>query len=305
MKQENPICGIYRVTSPKKYIYVGQSINIKRRKKEYHRLENCKGQLRLYNSLKKYGWKAHKFEIIHLCKESQLNKLEIHYIKFFNSFNTSHGLNLTSGGSQGKRSEETKAKMLGKNNPMHGKVSPMKGKTWEELYGLEKTKEMKKDLRETKLGKNNPMYGKIGPMKDKKHTPEVIESMSGKNNPQYGKPRAQETKDKISKTLLLNPPMLNKHHTKKTRKLLSIAFSGENNPNYGKVWSEETNKKRSESLKGKTYDELYGIKKSKEIRKIKSEVLKGKTWEELHGIEKAKKMKKELSETMKKLNKVV
>lgn len=55
--------GIYKITNPNGKIYIGQSTNIDKRFYRYKRLE-CKGQIKLYNSLKKYGWDAHIIEII-------------------------------------------------------------------------------------------------------------------------------------------------------------------------------------------------------------------------------------------------
>jgi group I intron endonuclease len=106
----NKICGIYKITSPNDGIYIGQSNDVIRRKWEYASMK-CHDQPRLYNSLKKYGWNEHTFEIIHKCLESELNNLEKYYIKFYNSFNTEHGMNLTGGGDHYKCSEETKQKI--------------------------------------------------------------------------------------------------------------------------------------------------------------------------------------------------
>ncbi len=55
--------GIYRITSPTYKIYIGQSWNIKNRKREYSK-ENCFEQIALYNSIKKYGFINHKFDIL-------------------------------------------------------------------------------------------------------------------------------------------------------------------------------------------------------------------------------------------------
>ena len=46
--------GIYKITSPTKKIYIGQSINIEYRIESYKKLIRCKKQIKLYNSLKKY-----------------------------------------------------------------------------------------------------------------------------------------------------------------------------------------------------------------------------------------------------------
>ncbi|HEC36627.1 hypothetical protein LCGC14_1312370 [marine sediment metagenome] len=53
-KMEEKICGIYKITSPTKKIYIGQSIDINRRKIIYKNIL-CKLQRKIYNSLKKHG----------------------------------------------------------------------------------------------------------------------------------------------------------------------------------------------------------------------------------------------------------
>jgi len=67
--------GIYKVTNPNGRVYIGQSIDIENRFKQYTQF-NCKKQKVLYRSLLKYGIKAHKFEIITRCYEEQLNEFE-------------------------------------------------------------------------------------------------------------------------------------------------------------------------------------------------------------------------------------
>lgn len=67
--------GIYKITNPKGKIYIGQSIDIERRFKEYKGVY-CKNQRKLYYSLKKYGWENHKFEVIEECNEKNLIQRE-------------------------------------------------------------------------------------------------------------------------------------------------------------------------------------------------------------------------------------
>jgi len=86
------LTGIYKILSPNNKIYIGQSINIKKRFYNYS-LFHCKFQTKLYNSLKKYGVENHKFEILHLCNTDQLNKLERYYQELFEVHNK-YGLNL-------------------------------------------------------------------------------------------------------------------------------------------------------------------------------------------------------------------
>ena len=68
----NKNCGIYKITSPVGKVYIGQSSDIKNRFKVYQRL-SCKQQVKLYNSLKKYGVENHQFDIIEYCSEEDLN----------------------------------------------------------------------------------------------------------------------------------------------------------------------------------------------------------------------------------------
>lgn len=80
--------GIYKITSPKGKIYVGQSINIEKRFREHKNSINKK-QTKLYRSLLKYGYSSHKFEIIEECFIKQLDEREIywkqHYLDLFNN----------------------------------------------------------------------------------------------------------------------------------------------------------------------------------------------------------------------------
>ena len=63
--------GIYKITNPNNKIYIGQSINIEKRFKRYKSLD-CKGQIKLFNSLKKHGWDDHTFEIIEIVDDDLL-----------------------------------------------------------------------------------------------------------------------------------------------------------------------------------------------------------------------------------------
>lgn len=126
MKQKE-ICGIYKITSPSNKIYIGQSINIYKRF-NFYKLLHCKHQTKLFNSLNKYGYDNHRFEIIIECNECELNNLEKYYVDLFNTFNSKYGLNLKDGGGhKGKHSEETKLKIgEASKNRFHSKESKLK-----------------------------------------------------------------------------------------------------------------------------------------------------------------------------------
>lgn len=124
--------GIYKITSPSKRIYIGQGLDIDRRWNEY-RLLHCKTQTRLYNSLKKYGFDKHKFEIVQLCEKEQLNELEKYYVDLFQTFNNKYGLNLRDGG--GNKcilSDETKKRMSESSKGMkHTSETKLKISQWQ------------------------------------------------------------------------------------------------------------------------------------------------------------------------------
>ena len=99
------ICGIYKITSPTGKVYIGQSVDIKRRRKTYKNY-HCKGQVKLYHSLKKYGWSNHNFIILETSPQCNLNTLEKKYIAMYDSTSQEKGLNLTTGGDNYKLTKE-------------------------------------------------------------------------------------------------------------------------------------------------------------------------------------------------------
>ena len=116
--------GIYKILSPLNKIYIGQSIDIERRFKEYKKYQQITSIGRkLFNSLQKYGPDNHKFEIVEECNLEQLNEREIHWGLKFNVLED-NGLNLRLGDSNGICSEETKNK-IGIGNK--GKLKPNAG----------------------------------------------------------------------------------------------------------------------------------------------------------------------------------
>jgi group I intron endonuclease len=100
--------GIYKITSPVNKIYVGQSVDIPKRWKQYKGTE-CKQQIKLNRSFKKYGINNHKFEIIEECSLEQIDERELYWGIFYNVLGE-NGLNLRLGEGRGKCSDETKLK---------------------------------------------------------------------------------------------------------------------------------------------------------------------------------------------------
>lgn len=118
--------GIYKITSPSGKIYIGSSIDIYYRIK-YYKNYCCSGQIRLYNSLMKYGWDAHGFDILEVCVEDKLYELERHYGELYDVLGK-NGLNSIlpkCGEKKISVSDETRKKMslahMGEKNHFYGK----------------------------------------------------------------------------------------------------------------------------------------------------------------------------------------
>lgn len=108
---------IYKIELPNGKIYIGQTINPKRRKYYYKNLISFKQHIKLYNSCKKNGWIPFDYfevidEIVTDSIKTMLNEKEKYWIKYYNSFN--NGLNCNEGGNGNighKHSKETKRKL--------------------------------------------------------------------------------------------------------------------------------------------------------------------------------------------------
>jgi len=83
---------VYKITSPSGRIYVGSTISIKNRKYAYKNLK--KSQSKLRNSLNKYGWENHKFEIVWEGDANLRLKFEREIGLSYNVLNKDVGLNL-------------------------------------------------------------------------------------------------------------------------------------------------------------------------------------------------------------------
>jgi group I intron endonuclease len=173
---------IYKIVSPSNKIYIGQSKNCEHRK-IYYRTLNCKGQPKLYNSLKKYGWESHTFEIVESTDKP--NEREIYWICYYNS--VENGLNCSFGGEGGgNKSDQTKQKISQSNK---GTIHPIEGRisTSNKLKGRKLPPEQVEKIRLAKTGKPNPKKGKPDGPK-----PGVSEAHKGRTSPNKdkGKPVA-------------------------------------------------------------------------------------------------------------------
>lgn len=96
------IIGIYKITSPTNRIYIGKSKNIEKRFKDYKKPVKKGRRSLIHDSIKKYGYNEHIFEILEQCDEVKLNEREMFYIEHFQTnvtkYRDGNGLNLYGGG---------------------------------------------------------------------------------------------------------------------------------------------------------------------------------------------------------------
>lgn len=83
------IAGIYKITSPKNEVYIGQSWNLLRRLTTYKRhSKSIKGQPKLYASITEHGADKHVYEIIYVVEDDtptqvELSEREAHYYNLY------------------------------------------------------------------------------------------------------------------------------------------------------------------------------------------------------------------------------
>ena len=201
--------GIYKITSPSKRVYIGQSVNINSRCIHYKNL-HCKTQIKLYNSIVKYGWENHKFEVIEECEVHLLNERERYWQEHYEVIGK-NGLNCMYVNTNEKIaviSQYTIEKhkfYSGKNHPSWGKKRTPEQKermsiAQKKIKRKPMSEETKKKLSLLRIGDKNPFYGK-------KNSPEVIkrirEANIGRKKSEYElqilrKPKSLEVRKKMS-----------------------------------------------------------------------------------------------------------
>ena len=190
--------GIYKITSPSGKVYIGESGNLKKRKNDYKRL-SCKSQIHIYNSLKKYGWENHKFEVIGNCLYEDLKKLEylivMEYIDLLGERNV---MTLQAGGGEkyymadeirDKISNTLKGRYVGELNPNYGRKHTVeeREKMSDANIGRILTQEIRDKISTSMSGDKNHFYGK-------KHSEEVRKLQS---DVKKGKKCSEERKNKL------------------------------------------------------------------------------------------------------------
>jgi group I intron endonuclease len=213
-------CFIYKITSPTKKVYVGSTINIKKRFDAYKKL-NCKRQPKLYASFLKHGVENHLFDIIIPCHIEDMLQLEAFYGKQFDVI-SKKGLNLSlpkTGDTYRNISNETRKK-----------ISQSK-------IGKKRSNDTKLKLRLYRLGKKASEETKIKMrLSSPKTRGKLLETTKEKiRQKAIGRKLSDEHKAKISP--------LGRNHSEQTKLKMSISMTGLKR-------SDEARKKMSEGMMG-------------------------------------------------------
>jgi len=75
------ICGVYKITNPIGQVYIGSSINIKRRWKEHKNSFNKGEKTKIALSINDYGASNHTYDILEVCDNLSFREREKYFIK--------------------------------------------------------------------------------------------------------------------------------------------------------------------------------------------------------------------------------
>lgn len=193
---------IYKLSSPSGKCYIGQTWDFKARKRKYRCL-CCNAQPKIYNAIKKYGWKS--FNVSFLDKaynQTDLNNKEIFWIKHFDS--VSKGYNCKDGGGQAKLSNEAREKI---SNANRGRVM---------------SKETRRKMSDSKKGI--------------KKTPEHVEKVAIKNR---GRKLSEAHKELLRNRVVTKETRIKMSKSATGRRLSDNAKKKLSDFNKGKVLTEE------------------------------------------------------------------
>lgn len=177
---------------------------------------------------------------------------EKYYIKHYKD--SGHRLtNATDGGEGASGYKHTKESNRKRSKSLSGNNHPHYGKTWEEMYGVEKAKKLKQDLAKRSkagIGEKNPNYGKTWSEGMKE---DQGKRMKGKN---LGKKHTKERSQKISKALLGRTyedlhgiEKANKLKKEQSERTKGKCPSDETRKLMSEVWTAEKRREQSERVK--------------------------------------------------------
>jgi len=110
---EAPYGIIYKATcTPNRKLYIGQTVQTLPKRRHGHKVSAflSKAKFAFPSAIRKYGWESFSWEVIDTAvSKEDLDYKEKYWIQELRTLTSSGGYNLNDGGSNGKRSPETKA----------------------------------------------------------------------------------------------------------------------------------------------------------------------------------------------------
>lgn len=154
-------------------MYVGatKATLSERKSGHYYTAKSFKRKCKFHRALLKYDEKDFQWIIIEeVDNEEDLERLEIYYIGYYDTFNNGYNETLGGKGSIGyTHSIESIKKMTGENHPMSGKHHSV---------------ETKKKMSEAQSGEKHPFYGKKFSKEHRANISKNHADVSGENHPQ-------------------------------------------------------------------------------------------------------------------------
>ena len=216
--------------------YIGQTIlNLEDRIKDHIKRSRVP-TYKFHIALNEFGREKFTWKILKSCSnKDELTRYEQHYIDKYNSAYP-NGYNVAPAGDSVRHSLKTKEKLR----------NLILGKTYAELHGEDKAREILRKKSFSMIGKNT--YPRSEEVKRKISNTRINKGIAkGKKNPNYGKHFIPEQRKRMSEThkglqAKEKHPLWGKHHSKETKEKIR-------NAHLGMKLSKETRLKMSVSRK--------------------------------------------------------
>lgn len=251
----NKLCGIYLIRNViNNHIYVGQSVNIKKRWINHKMLlrNNKHSSIHLQRAWTLYGESSFDFQVIYLCDKVLLIDAEQYWMDLLIP---EYNLCKIAGSTAGFRlTNTTKQKISfsqkGKTKSLHMREALKQ--TWairkDELLAARKpiTEETRQKMSDKRRGEKHHFFG-----------------VKGKNNPNFGKKRTPEECERISK-LHKGEVKSEEHKNKISKSLLGIPLSEERKAQMKEGWKKSNYKQTPEQIAKR----MAATKATKEAKKL-------------------------------------
>ena len=238
------IC-VYKITSPSGKIYIGSSVNYKKRLTQY-KGAGAKTQTILYNSFMKYGFDNHIFEIVELCTKENVLEREYFYGSLYEVLGEK-GLNckLPKFGDKFQNTRQETIEKMKQWKPSEDTIAKMKAAQTKRAKEQPVSDETKQKLREANLGKKaSEETKKKMSLKGKGRV--VSEETRKRMSAWKRKPLSEERKQRL-REINIGRPM-----PESTRKAILDALTG-------RVVSQKTREKISKSNSKIVFDTASGV----------------------------------------------